>query len=210
MKALRSSLVALSLLGLSNTSHAQVVPKTSVVEHFTNTYCSICASRNPGFYSNLANFPQVLHLAYYPSAPYPACPFNQLNKAENDARTNYYGIYGATPRLVVNGTVLPGNANYSSPDILQGTSNATSDYSLRITTRRIDATQAEAILHIRKVGTNSLQQLQLFAVLTEDTVHFNANNGESEHYDLFHKSLTGLNPLAITSLQAVNHTVELR
>ena len=31
------------------------VPKKVIVEHFTNTLCSVCASRNPGFYSNLNN-----------------------------------------------------------------------------------------------------------------------------------------------------------
>jgi hypothetical protein len=33
-------------------AHAQVTKKI-IVEHFTNTKCSVCASRNPGFHTNL-------------------------------------------------------------------------------------------------------------------------------------------------------------
>ena len=89
------------------------VPKKTIVEHFTNTKCSICASRNPGFYTNLNNQPGVLHLAIHPSSPYNGCQLYQQNSSENDARTNYYGVYGGTPRLVINGSVISVNANYS-------------------------------------------------------------------------------------------------
>jgi len=77
------------------------VQKNVVVEHFTNTRCGICASRNPGFFTNLNNNPDVIHLAIHPSSPYSSCVFNQHNSVDNDDRTNYYGIYGGTPRLVV-------------------------------------------------------------------------------------------------------------
>jgi hypothetical protein len=187
---------------------AQPVARTTVVEHFTNTYCSICAGRNPGFFENLSGFPDVLHLAYYPSAPYPACPFNQMNKAENDARTNYYGIYGATPRLVVNGSVLSGNTDYEDPVIFQGMSSQ-SDYALSVSTRRKDNASAEATIKIKKVAGLAANGLQLYAVVSEDTVSYSAHNGETTHYDVFHKSLTGNEPQSISSISAVGDSLVL-
>src|SRR5688572_14710898 len=83
-------------------------PRQVIVEHFTNTRCSICASKNPGFYSLLhGSYPQVLHIAYHPSAPYSNCYFSLQNPTENNSRTNYYGVYGSTPRAVIQGNVIP-------------------------------------------------------------------------------------------------------
>ena len=88
-----------------------------LVEHFTNTYCSVCASKNHGFYANLWRYPQVWHVAYHPSSPYAACPLSMANVPENDARTNYYGVYGGTPRLVIQGAVVT-STNYADSAIV--------------------------------------------------------------------------------------------
>ena len=85
---------------------AQVEQKV-IIEHFTNTRCGTCANKNPAFYETLANYPQVLHVAYHPSSPYANCAFNQQNKEDNDARTHFYNIYGGTPRAVVQSDVIP-------------------------------------------------------------------------------------------------------
>jgi hypothetical protein len=197
MKKFRSWLLLLSGILQAPASFSQPVARTTVVEHFTNTFCSVCASRNPGFYSNLAGFPEVLHISYYPSAPYPACPFNQMNRAEQDARTNFYGIYGGTPRLVINGSPLPANASYNDPGILQSVSGQVSDFSMSVGIARLSANRGEAKITITKVADHVAGNLLLYAVVAEDTVHFNANNGETIHYDKFNRSLTGLSPLRI-------------
>jgi hypothetical protein len=46
------------------------VAKKIIVEHFTNTKCSICASRNPGFHTNLSANPTVQSISIHPSSPY--------------------------------------------------------------------------------------------------------------------------------------------
>ncbi len=200
----------LPLLLLGSPVLAQPVPRTIVVEHFTNTWCSVCAGRNPGFYTNLAAFPDVLHLAYYPSSPYAGCPFNQLNKTENDARTNFYAIYGSTPRLVINGTPLVPNEDYSSPAIFQREGGKTSDYAVRVMLNRRSADSGEAVITVQKVAASSLATLRLFAVVAEDTVLFNAKNGETVHYDLFHKSLTGAAPQNLSAPALVGDSLRLR
>jgi len=110
MKRFYLSLVAL----LSFTySEAQISQKV-IAEHFTNTKCSVCASRNPGLIQNFVSNPDVLHISIHPSSPYATCIFNQHNKTENDDRTKYYGLYGSTPRLAINGNVQASSVNFGS------------------------------------------------------------------------------------------------
>ena len=114
MKKIFSILTA--LVAFNQCAMAQV-PKKVIVEHFTNTKCSVCASRNPGFYTNLNAQSGVIHLAIHPSSPYAACVLSMHNPVENDGRTNYYSIYGGTPRLVIQGTVISSSADYSMSSI---------------------------------------------------------------------------------------------
>lgn len=200
-------LFILSVLFQGLFASAQPVLRTSVVEHFTNTYCSICAGRNPGFYSNLAAFPQILHISYYPSSPYAACPFSQMNKPEQDARTRFYDIFGSTPRLVINGSVVPSGVSFNDPVIFTGGLTQTSDFALMIKLRRSIATVAEADITVRKLAPNNLDSLSLYAALTEDTVHFNAANGENVHFDKFIKSLTGAEPVMLAAPAAVGDSI---
>lgn len=177
---------------------AQEVAKTVIVEHFTNTYCSVCASRNPGFYTNLNNHPDILHIAYHPSAPYSACPLNQHNVNENDARTNFYGVYGATPRLAVQGNVIPAGNDYSSPALFDPFEGDTSPYELTTSISQntlLDSLIIEVV--ISKVAASSLDSLNFYGVIVEETLNFNANNGENNHYDVFRRSLVGENPVKI-------------
>jgi hypothetical protein len=190
-------LVVVFLFLFAYTANAQVARKV-VVEHFTNTYCSVCASRNPGFYSNLWQFPQVLHLAIHPSSPYPSCPLNQHNKAENDTRTNYYGVFGSTPRLVIQGKALASNTNYGDASIFQNELNKMSDFQVSVNLYRIAANEAEVRVVVKKVAANALTNLHLFGAIAEDTIAFNANNGETKHYDVFRKSLWNI-PHAVTA-----------
>jgi hypothetical protein len=179
------------------TAVAQPVPRKVVVEHFTNTLCSICASRNPGFYQNLAQFPDVLHLAIHPSAPYAACPLNQYNTPEQDARTNYYGVYGGTPRLAIQGTVIAASADYNSGSLFQSELGTFSSFAANIAIQPINATNGTATLTIIKNDTSTLDSLSLYAVLAIDTLQFAAGNGETIHYDVFRKSIWGAAPVKV-------------
>jgi len=165
------------------------VTQNVVVEHFTNTNCSVCASRNPGFYSNLNAKPEVWHIAYHPSAPYASCFFSMQNKIENDDRTKYYGIFGSTPRLVIQGKAIAASANYSDASIFDPYLNKTSpiQISTSVTKKGEDSLQVEIVISTKAV--HSLGNLNLFAGLVEKRVDYNANNGEQIHHDVFRKSL---------------------
>lgn len=184
-----------SLLSAIN-SDAQVKRKI-LVEHFTNTYCGICSSRNPGLYTNLDNNPDVLHLAIHPSRPYRICELYLHNATENDERTNFYGLLGSTPRIAIQGDVVSAGANYGSNSIFTNYKDQMSPFDVRVTTVKSDNDSLVAQIVITAQESNSVGSLNLYAPAVEDTIFFSAPNGEDEHYDVFRKVL--LNE-AITNL----------
>ncbi|HZG00826.1 MAG TPA: hypothetical protein VEY71_07480, partial [Chitinophagales bacterium] len=184
-------LILVAVLLVATTASAQVARKI-IVEHFTNTVCGVCALRNPGFYANLENYPDVLHLAIHPSSPYASCLLNQNNVAENDARTNYYGVYGSTPRLVIQGQVIPSSADYSDAALFEPFENQTTPISLTIWQTKFGNDSMRVTYVAKTVAPNTLGTLVLFAALAEDTVFYNSPNGETLHHDVYRKSLAGV------------------
>jgi hypothetical protein len=164
-------------------------PQKVVVEHTTNTLCGNCANRNPGFYQNLENHPDVIHIAYHPSSPYAACQLNQHNKAENDGRTMYYGIFGSTPRLVIQGNTISAGTNYSNASIFTPYTGQTTDYNIIINESR---TQDSIIVEITLQTASGGQSMmaRLYVAYAEDTVFYQAPNNEDQHYDVFRKAFT--------------------
>jgi len=199
----------LPLFFLFSLSTVAQVPRKMLVEHFTNTRCSICASLNPGFYTNLNSQPAgIRHIAYHPSSPYSSCLFSQQNKPENDARTNYYNVYGSTPRILVNGTLITVNNNYNSPTIFDPFENQTSGLSVQLSqglTTTNDSIQVRAV--IRRVATDATSSLLLYGGMAEDTVFYASPNGESRHYDVFRKAVFGINGTTFTAPAQVGDSI---
>lgn len=184
------------LSAIATMSIAQV-PLHSVVEHFTNTKCSICASRNPGFHSNLSAHPQITHLSIHPSAPYNTCVLSTQNKTDNDNRTSFYGIYGSTPRLVINGDVIPASANYGLAALFSSYLGLTTPISLRVEQTNFGSDSIKAKVIIKKVAATA-SDARLFIGLVEDTIFVNGGNGETKHYNVLRKSLTGATPQSVS------------
>lgn len=165
-------------------------PQTVLMEHFTNTKCSICASRNPGFYSTLSNYPQVIHIAFHPSAPYSSCYFNQQNVVENDDRTKFYGAYGSTPKFVLNGKLLPSTNPAITTTTIDTALNQTSPIEVSATEELFGVDSVKARVVVRTTGNVGTSELLLFAGVAQDTIQFSAGNGEQLHHDVFRKALT--------------------
>jgi hypothetical protein len=201
MKQLFSLLIASTL----STIVIAQVPKTVVVEHFTNTRCSVCASRNPGFYTNLNQQENTIHLAIHPSAPYPSCILNQANMSENDSRTSYYGIFGSTPRLVIQGVTISASTNYSNQAMFNPYLNQTSPASINLSQTN-NGSEIQLRIAIKTEGDNSLGNLRLFAALKENQVDYAAPNGENVHYDVFRKSFFSTDGMQV-SLAATGDSV---
>jgi len=194
---MKKQVVFLLLIIGSSVSTFSQISKKVVVEHFTNTRCSVCASRNPGFYSNYSNQTNALHIAYHPSSPYSTCVISQSNPSENDGRANYYGVYGGTPTLVIQGSPIPAGQNYSSAALFNPFNGQESPISISVSQINLNDS-AEVQITIRTIAQTMLSDVTLFAALSEDTLNYNAPNGEDFHYDVFRKALLGNSGQAIT------------
>lgn len=184
-------------------SYAQIT-QTTVVEHFTNSNCSICASQNPGIYSALNNHPNVLHMTFHPSAPYASCVFSMSNPVENDARTTYYSIYGSTPKLVVNG-VLTTTANLGTS--LNNSASALSNFEVKATQEFLTIDSVRVRITIKKVAADTTTVALLFAAVKQDTIFQSTGNGETIHQDVFRKGLTSMNGNTIILPTGVNDSI---
>jgi hypothetical protein len=194
--------IKLFLIGIiASLSAMAQVPKKIIVEHFTNTYCSICASRNPGFFTNLSSHQDVLQLSIHPSAPYSQCYLNKQNKTENDARTTYYGVFGSTPRLVINGVAISASTNYNNASIFDPYKSQTSEISIEVKGRYVgDSVEVTTI--IKAEVNNTIGEANLFVALANANVNYPAANGEQLHRNVFRKSLNGVSG-ALVSLPAM-------
>jgi len=169
------------------------VEKAVIAEHFTNSRCGICASRNPGLYQNLANNPDVIHIAFHPSSPYASCVFSQHNPQGNDGRTNFYGVYGSTPRLVISGEVQSASVNFNNPDLFNPYSAQSTPFSVYITENRFDEAMIMVNVKIKAMSAHTQNQGSLFLGYIEDTVFLATPNGENVHPGVFREALTGAN-----------------
>lgn len=177
------------LLSISQIVFSQV-PQKVIVEHFTNSRCGLCANRNPGFYTNLANHPGVLHLAFHPSSPYSSCIFSQHNPSENDDRTNYYGIYGSTPKLVIQGNTIPAGTNYGNSGIFEPYVDQMSPISIELRQFKNENGMIEVEVSATVEVEHTLGSLSLFVALAEDSVFYDAPNSEDLHQDVFRLALS--------------------
>lgn len=204
---MKNILLTLSSVLLLSTVFGQV-EKRIVIEHFTNSRCGVCASKNPGFYENLANFSDVIHLAYHPSSPYDDCVFSTYNATENDDRTNHYGIYGGTPRLVIQGEVKAASASFSSATLISAYEGEESAFEMTLKQRHpgiFDSLQVR--LTITKVSASSLTSAFLYGAIAESQIDYSAPNGEDVHYDVFRKALFGSNAQVIALPSVINDSV---
>ena len=183
------------------------VDKNVIVEHFTNTRCGICGFQNPALFDNLNNNPDILHLSTHPSSPYSNCILNQHNVAENDARTNFYNIYGSTPRIVIQGQVYTQSAsNWGNSNLFDGYLNQMTPASIAIQQSKTDEL-IEAQITLTTEGTHDLGDLHLYIVLAEDTIFYDAPNGEDQHYNVFRKNVSEGNGFVVNLPENVGEEV---
>jgi Secretion system C-terminal sorting domain/Outer membrane protein Omp28 len=182
---------------------AQAQNRAVIQEHFTNTLCSVCSSRNPGLYQNLRAQQDVLHIAYHPSSPYSACVLNQHNKVENDARTNYYSIFGSTPRIVINGVVQSASTNYGSAGIFTPFKNVAADVSVLVK-QTVEGNLIKSTISVKRLTNATLSNLKLHILYVEDTLFYSAPNGENQHYDVFRKAASNIQGVDLTVPANIN------
>lgn len=184
--------------------------KYITMEHFTNSKCSTCASKNPAFYTTIgkpANAPSIHHISIHPSTPYSSCVLYQANTVENQALANFYGVVG-TPVVFVNGTMTTGSSLITqakidaavaetSPVIVQVTETpgASGSVDVKVTIKTVDA-----------AGISG--DFRLYVAVAERTVNLiPANSNVPVHYDVFRDMLTTTDGTLIT-LPAVGQSAD--
>jgi hypothetical protein len=171
---------------------AQALPKKYVLlEHFTNSRCSICASRNPAFYTLIDQYPNdVHHLSIHPSVPYSNCLIYVANPTQNNARTAVYGVNG-TPRVALNGTLVPVASQLLPTATLQAALGQESPIALEVQEAGAAPTKTAAVT-VRVYGNVPAGNYKLFAAVAESTVNYASPNGEAKHHDVFRAMLTNI------------------
>ena len=173
--------------------------KYVLLEHITNSRCSICKSKNPAFYSLITQTQyadDVHHIAYHPSVPYNTCVFYLANKVENNARAAVYGVQG-TPRVALNGTLISENGPLLPEATLQTYLDQTSPVYLQVTETGTGNDRV-ATVTIHTVGNALIEGYKLYAALVEKTINLTTPNGETAHDDVFRKMLPDINGVAYT------------
>jgi hypothetical protein len=158
-----------------------------LIEHFTNTYCPICSSRNPALYSVMDKYKDdIHHITFHPSVPYSSCPLYQYNTLGNGTRQGYYGISG-TPTMFINGDRSSSSSTVFEEDLIAA-NGKTSPLTMVVE----ESTGPNRTVNITTQMNGSLPAgaYKIFVALVEQTLSFDANNGEKEHFDVFRIMIT--------------------
>lgn len=191
MKAYFSALV-LGIVFMSgiSTLRAQGLPtRYATLELFTNTPCPICGSQNPGLFSRLGNYEGEYHLiSFYPGQPYSSCIFYQANIPQNAIRLQHYpGEIFGSPTVALNGLDFKSSSGVNTT-VLDNLTGGTSW--LHVDVEETTGTDRTVTIHLEDHVGGSLPAGQLFAVIVEKEVFYNAPNGETVHHNVFRRFLT--------------------
>ncbi len=185
MKRLLLSLFLLPLLSLQ----AQVAHKYPLLEHFTNTRCSICPTPNASLYNYIDQHPQAFHhISYHPSVPYINCFLYQSNTVGNQVRQTDYNV-AFTPQSYLNGRRSFTSSSLINLDSLAANSELTAALRIELDLRLSDAIP-KVIALIDKFDPGLNEGNKLFVALVEEPVNYAGPNGESVHHNVFRAWLT--------------------
>lgn len=171
--------------------------KYVLIEWFTNTYCGICSSKNPGLQEIYDAYTTGLHrLTIHPDVPYPQCSLHNFNPDDNSARQSYYNV-GATPSVFMNGNGVSTSTPLSFADAINARIEETSPISVLVD--ESGANQAKVTIHS---ASDLSGDYRLFVAVVEKHLDFEAPNGEDEHFDILRDFVSSTEGDPITLPQA--------
>ena len=175
-------------LVLSSSVFAQSGPRYLLVEHFTNTRCSLCPGRNANLIAKLdANPGKLHHISYHPSVPYNNCVLYTHNTAGNGSRQSLYNIQ-FTPQ-----SYLWGDKLYQGADLLPNTTLAQSlgqNAAMGIRVEELTVGMNRGVTaHLRTYDSLPAGDYRVFVAIVEKDLAYNAPNSETMHHDVFRTML---------------------
>lgn len=178
-------LLCLSMLFAVTFSDAQEVKRYLTFEHFTNTVCSICSSRNPPFFQKLDEYPNdVHHISFHPPVPYSSCQLYQHNPNGNAGRASYYGVNG-TPKVWLNGS--PTGNPLITDEAIEEAKALTSPIGFEVTEGTGDT--RDVSVEVRSFAEVPTGNYKLYVAVVEERLNYNSPNGESVHHNVFRQWL---------------------
>ena len=176
-------------LFLATTTLFGQAKRYALLEHFTNTLCSSCASQNPSFFTTIKveTNTDLHHISYHWRTPYINCVYYQANQIPQDARADYYGVPGS-PRASLNGATQTGLA-YITPPIIQDAATTSPIYVKVSETTNANLSRTVSI-KVKSVGTVPTGPFKLYVAVVEKKTTYVSPNGEREHFNVFRKFLT--------------------
>lgn len=191
---MKNTLPILFLALFVTTSFGQA-KKYLMLEHYTNTNCSICASRNPAFFDLIANYSDdIHHISIHPPYPYQQCIFYRHNEEENQLRADFYSIPG-TPRVVWQGgqRTSPSSATAEKiEDELAETSP------IEVIVEETLGDSRTVTVTVKTVGEQPVGNYKLLVAVVEKEIDYSAPNGEQLHHNVFRDMISRINGELIT------------
>ncbi|MDO8365567.1 MAG: Omp28-related outer membrane protein [Saprospiraceae bacterium] len=189
----KRSAILLCLVMASLLSAQESAKKYLLIEHFTNSKCPPCASKNPVFYNLIgqAQYADDLHhISVHPIFPYPECVFYQANTSENTAWTNLYPISG-TPTIVLNGTTQNPATPILTEAKLQTFLGQTSPLYVQVSESGPNNARTVNV-KAKALGEIPAGNYKIFVAIAEKVVNQQTPNGETVHRNVFRKMLTAV------------------
>lgn len=167
-----------------------------LLEHFTNSKCGVCASKNPGFYTQFNNLyaSKVNHMTVHPKVPYSTCPIYLAAKTASDTRQAFYSV-GGTPRIYLDGKYTTG-PNLVNTTEVDNAIAASSPISIKVTETGTNPRTVN--IEVSVTGTVPSGSYVIQAAACEKTLNLNGGNGELTHHNVMRSYLFTGNGEAIT------------
>lgn len=170
----------------------QTTQKYIPVELFTNTWCTLCTTFDPPATNTYLNNKKSVHLiTYYPSVPYPQCPFYQANPTDNDARKNYYSI-NSTPRTKMYGTISGSSNTLLTQASIDANYGDNSPLRIEVLENGPN-TNTSVTVNVKTFDTPPTGDLRLFVAAVVEYTNFNAQNSLTDHYNTLWQFLSNEN-----------------
>lgn len=213
------SILALSLTSCESNDSPLVVSPSNLtatnkvlVEIFTNTSCIPCVPANQ-FLDNIYNLQSVtindtnVIIIRYHTALYPNDPFYLYNVSQNDARISYYNSASSNPRGFLRGTFMGQFSIGTWTNLINERLATTSSYGISAT-NTFNASNRTGTLDVTvgQLSGNTQDGIVLHVALTEDSLAFNGQNGETLFENVLRNFITPVSgePFSISSGQSAN------
>jgi hypothetical protein len=186
------SVLAISLTSCESNDSPLVVSPSNLtatnkvlVELFTNTSCIPCVPTNQ-FLDNVfdlqgitINDTNVIIIRYH-TALYPNDPFYLYNVSGNDTRISYYNSTSSNPRGFLRGTFMGQYNSGTWTNLINERLATNSSYGIgAINTYNASNRTGTLDITVGQLSGNAESDIVLHVALTEDSLAFNGQNGET-------------------------------